>query len=308
MDGIKAFVENWIDRGFERYVTARIQYDEVREYDEKQQALARHFAMSRDRLATLRINEQKISGILLNNTVYCLKKILSEQAETLEEGNYESERYSEPRVSYPLFRDLEVMPGIYEAVWSRATIFFKWKGSPFCVSMRDDRIMENTVIQVFSVSDAALKGFIDLFRDYQKTNHYLKGKKFIGLEGRLMPFSSYGWGDIILSDNIAEKVHSEVTGVLRSAKMLTHYGLNNKKGFILAGDPGNGKTLLLKILANTIDATCIMVPFSKNSSEKDMAAVFRLARLLAPTMLILEDVDLYGEDRDHVADGGILAS
>jgi SpoVK/Ycf46/Vps4 family AAA+-type ATPase len=105
---------------------------------------------------------------------------------------------------------------------------------------------------------------------------------------------------------MAERIRSEVAGVLRSAKMLTHYGLNSKKGFILAGDPGNGKTLLLKILANTVDATCIIVPFTKSCDEKDMAAVFRLARYLAPTILILEDIDLYGEHRDRSKDSEYL--
>lgn len=306
MDALKTLIESSIEQTFEQYKIAKRQYDEAKDYDDKQRALAKHFSMSREDLPQLRIREQKIGGVVLNNTGYCIKRFISEEAEIIEEGNYENEKYAGMKISYPLFRELEVSPGVFESIWSRATVFFRWKGEPLCISLRDDRIMEHTLFQVISKNETVLKEFIEVFRDYQKINHYLRGKKFTGLEGRLMPLSPYGWKDIILPEGMAERIHSEVSGVLRSSKTLTQYGLNSKKGFILAGDPGNGKTLLLKILANTVDAACIIVPFTKVQPEKDIAATFRLARYLAPTLLILEDVDLYGEDRDHAKDAEYL--
>ena len=306
MGGLKTLVENSIELAFERYTSAKLQYDEAKEYDERQRALARHFSVSRQGLSGLRINEQKLSGITLNNAVYCLKRIIAGQAEVIEEGNYESEKYLDTPISYPLFRELEVSPGVFETVWSRATIFFKWKGETLCVSVKDERHVDYSTFQVISRSDVVIKEFIVAFRDYQKANHYLKGKKFTGLEGKIMPLSCYGWDDIVLPDSLAERIRSEVTGVLRSAKTLSRYGLNSKKGFILAGEPGNGKTLLLKILANTMDVTCLLVPFNKQGPEKSMASIFRLARELAPIMLILEDVDLYGEERENAPDSEYL--
>jgi ATP-dependent 26S proteasome regulatory subunit len=81
--------------------------------------------------------------------------------------------------------------------------------------------------------------------------------------------------------------------------------LNSKKGFIFAGDPGNGKTLFLKILAKETEATCVLVPFDEFKNTRE---IFELARELAPTILILEDIDLLGVDRDQTAGNPDLGS
>ena len=220
----------------------------------------------------------------------------------LEEGNYEGERYRDKLLTWPVYRQMAIWPGVYEEVWEKATIFFKWQGETYCIGIKDNQYGAEYLFQVITKTDEALKKFLAAFREYKRSNHYLKGKKFIGVKGELMPLSHYGWGDIVLPDGLAEKIHAEVSVILRVGKTLTKYGLNSKKGFILAGDPGNGKTLLLKILANTVEATCILVPFTKDPEERDMSAIFTLARDLSPTVLILEDVDLYGEERGHCRD------
>ncbi|MBF0490997.1 MAG: ATP-binding protein [Candidatus Omnitrophica bacterium] len=306
MDNVKKLIESSIELACEQYNIAKVQYDQAKNFDRKQQALARHFSLPRERLSELKIHEQDSEGVELNNVVYCLEKFISEQAQLTEESNYENERSKGIPVLYPIKRELEIDPGVFIEIWAEVTLFFKWQGNTYCVGFKPDDYSPATTCQIIAVNVEAFRAFVEAFREYRRQHHYLKGKKFIGLAGKLMPLSSYGWSDIVLSDGLAERIRLEVDGVLRCAGTLARYGLNSKRGFILAGEPGNGKTLLLKILANQTNVTCILVPFTKDPTERSMSRVFNLARRLAPTMLILEDVDLYGEEREHARDGEYL--
>jgi len=161
--------------------------------------------------------------------------------------------------------------------------------------------LEETVYETLGLEFNAKKVDVGEYKENLEGSNLIPGSSH-ELGNKLGPISNYDWNDIVLSGGLANRIKSEVEGVIRCAKELNRYGLNSKKGFILAGDPGNGKTLLLKILANTIKATCIMVPFNKTKDELNMPALFRLARELAPTILILEDIDLYGEEREVAKD------
>ena len=65
------------------------------------------------------------------------------------------------------------------------------------------------------------------------------------------------------------------------------------RGFLFFGPPGNGKTLLTKILASSYPRLkAVMVPLTKSVSERELGAAVREAERLAPSLLILEDIDL----------------
>lgn len=303
MEKIKSLIGEMIKVAGDQYKNSNKEWEEEKKFHEKQQAQAKFFSITREKLRSLKIDKENVKGVNFNNTTYCLKKFLDDQAEIVEVTNLEWERWETP-VTYPITGRLEIQLDVFVEIWTEATIFFKWKSELFCVSIAPIRHSDDHSYQIGIATKEwdILREFTKVFKEYRKDNHYLKGKKFIGMEGKLVPISNYDWNDIVLSGGLANRIKSEVEGVIRCAKELNRYGLNSKKGFILAGDPGNGKTLLLKILANTIKATCIMVPFNKTKDELNMPALFRLARELAPTILILEDIDLYGEEREVAKD------
>ena len=303
MDKIKSLICESLKLAGDQYKQSKKEWGEENKYHEKQSTQAKFFDLTKEKLSTLRIDKQIANGINFKNISYCLKEFLQEQAEIIEETNLEWDHWEAP-TTYPITRRLEIQRDVFVEIWTEATIFFKWKSESFCVSISAARTGKGDAYQIsFTTKEwAILREFTKEFQAYRKENHYLKGKKFIGIEGKLMSIGQYDWNDIVLSGGLAQRIKSEVEGVIRCAKELNKYGLNSKKGFILAGDPGNGKTLLLKILANTVSATCIMVPFNRNREDLNIPAIFRLARELAPTILILEDIDLYGEDREGARD------
>ena len=74
-------------------------------------------------------------------------------------------------------------------------------------------------------------------------------------------------------------------------------GIPYRRGFLLFGPPGNGKTLLVKALANEANFTFLNINISSLSSrfygesEKLVRCVFNVARALEPTIIFVDEID-----------------
>eukprot|EP01061_Rhynchopus_euleeides_P008696 TRINITY_DN17843_c0_g1_i1.p1 TRINITY_DN17843_c0_g1~~TRINITY_DN17843_c0_g1_i1.p1 ORF type:complete len:366 (+),score=116.36 TRINITY_DN17843_c0_g1_i1:84-1181(+) len=79
------------------------------------------------------------------------------------------------------------------------------------------------------------------------------------------------------------------------------------KGVLLYGPPGTGKTLLARSIAKEANAAFIEVRLDSllmkyvGESEKNVAAVFSLARKLQPTILFVDEIDGLLCDRDSTS-------
>ncbi len=70
----------------------------------------------------------------------------------------------------------------------------------------------------------------------------------------------------------------------------------------MAGVPGTGKTLYCKILLNMVDLTTIYVTRARMSRGLTLKHIYRLARKLSPSLVLIEDIDTVG-GMDRRADG-----
>jgi 26S proteasome regulatory subunit T2 len=82
------------------------------------------------------------------------------------------------------------------------------------------------------------------------------------------------------------------------------------KGVILYGEPGTGKTLLAKAVANQTSATFLTVVGSelvkKEAGEgpKLVREIFRAAEELAPTIIFIDEIDAIGTKRYSTSSSG----
>lgn len=83
------------------------------------------------------------------------------------------------------------------------------------------------------------------------------------------------------------------------ASRLAALGVRRRAGLILAGPPGTGKTSLCRELSGRVAATFLWVTPGDVGSEESVREVFELARWLAPTVVVLEDLDLVAESRSR---------
>lgn len=104
-------------------------------------------------------------------------------------------------------------------------------------------------------------------------------------------------------DDIVQTVREVIELPLKRPQLFEHLGIQPHRGILLYGEPGCGKTLIAKAIANEIKAhfTAIQGPelLSKwvGESERGLRAVFEEARRLQPAIIFFDEIDSLGRSR-----------
>ncbi|KAK0660832.1 P-loop containing nucleoside triphosphate hydrolase protein [Cercophora samala] len=111
------------------------------------------------------------------------------------------------------------------------------------------------------------------------------------------------WDDVILEPAMKDALMSDVIGFFDARHVYQDLGLMWKRGIILHGLPGNGKTASIKALINSLEArgqedSSKRIPSlyvkafdSCNGGKWSIRYIFQHARKMAPCVLIFEDLD-----------------
>lgn len=115
------------------------------------------------------------------------------------------------------------------------------------------------------------------------------------MQVRFHPMQPIAREALILPAELLAVVERNVVGLARHGERLRRAGRSTRQGLLLHGPPGTGKTLMLRYLAGCCpEHTVILLTGRQLSLVRESC---QLARLLAPSLVILEDVDLIGEER-----------
>jgi hypothetical protein len=102
---------------------------------------------------------------------------------------------------------------------------------------------------------------------------------------------------VILPGTVLDRIERQALRFTEHAPELLAAGRSLKRGLLLHGLPGTGKTLTVMYLAGQMrDRTVIL---TTGRSMGMVTSLAQLARGLAPAVLVLEDVDLIAEDRGN---------
>jgi cell division protease FtsH len=113
--------------------------------------------------------------------------------------------------------------------------------------------------------------------------------------------------NIIVPQQVWTEVELGVSAVRDRHAMLNAHNLGARRGVLLCGPPGTGKSAVSAVVAREVvgEFTVIYVE-AKAGAELLTAVVEEAQRLGGPVLLVLEDVDLWCRDR-HVGGGGGLS-
>ena len=105
--------------------------------------------------------------------------------------------------------------------------------------------------------------------------------------------SQRSWSDIVAHEQARAELEF-ISASIRNRDMLKAEGLSIKRGLLLSGPPGDGKSSTIECFVNEIagEATIIIV-----EAVDHLRAIYHLAQMLAPTVVILEDLDLITKNR-----------
>jgi ATP-dependent Clp protease adapter protein ClpS len=104
--------------------------------------------------------------------------------------------------------------------------------------------------------------------------------------------------DVILPEATLKLLDRNVLSFVGSRDALRWLGQSTRKGILLYGPPGTGKTHTIRYLATNLpDHTTLIITAEQVAL---LSAYMNLARLLQPTMVVIEDADLIARDRERM--------
>lgn len=103
---------------------------------------------------------------------------------------------------------------------------------------------------------------------------------------------SIKWENVYLPEAILSSVKKDLDLFFRAdTEYLISRGIKPKRGILLYGSPGNGKTTLIKSISHTVECPVLVSNFSSDTTSYDLRSIFDEVEYLSPCVLVMEDMD-----------------
>jgi len=117
------------------------------------------------------------------------------------------------------------------------------------------------------------------------------------------------WDEIVLKGGIKTEIRDNSIGILKNMDELASVGMCPNRNMLLISPPGMAKTTIFRATSNEIEgaATRIWCTGKSIRYPEDVTSMFEAARTLAPCIIFIEDMDLFGSERTSLqTDSAIL--
>jgi len=199
------------------------------------------------------------------------------------------------------------------------------RGTPMGVGTLEERIDENHAIVGSSVGPeyyVTIMSFVDKDQ-LEPGSSVLLHNKVLSVVGILQdeidplvsvmkvekaPLETYA--DIGGLEQQIQEIKEAVELPLTHPELYEDIGISPPKGVILYGEPGTGKTLLAKAVANSTSATFLRVVGSEliqkylGDGPKLVRELFRVAEECSPSIVFIDEIDAVGTKRYDSTSGG----
>jgi len=166
------------------------------------------------------------------------------------------------------------------------------------INLEEERIPPS----VLEKMEIKMEDFIDAYKEVTPT----------AMREVYIEISTVHWDDIGGLEEVKQHLKEAVEWPLKNPEIFKRVGIKPPKGILLFGPPGCGKTLLARAVATESEANFISIKgpevFSKwvGESEKAIREVFRKARMAAPSVIFLDELDSLAPRRGlGFADSGV---
>jgi len=109
--------------------------------------------------------------------------------------------------------------------------------------------------------------------------------------------------DVIVTEEVRSEIQRNVLCHVRAKDLMDRAGLGSDRGILLWGPPGTGKTSLIRGIINELAGEVTVLLASPRSLVDNLVDIYAEAERLAPSVVVLEDVDNIASTRG----GGLLA-
>ncbi|MGL4554013.1 MAG: AAA family ATPase [Gemmataceae bacterium] len=188
---------------------------------------------------------------------------------------------------------------------TRGLLLLHHAGAPVAVLLsQPESRYDLPVIEVMAADQAAAGGAMKRLHDavagdtvYKGRTIYLEEDRHAGdIHVRFKKMPEATRESLVLPESLMAVVERNVLGMIKHADVLRKSGRSTRHGVLLHGPPGTGKTLLLRYLATSCPGHTVILMAGRQ--EALVRESCQLAKLLAPSLVILEDVDLIATGRE----------
>lgn len=188
-------------------------------------------------------------------------------------------------------------------------------GTPVIVGVRGPTAMHGPLVcrfEILSTSRTAATPVRDRIEQLMRVHDVLRGKvlAFGTSENRgnelltFLPRPQFSDAEVVLPDGVLNTIERHVVSIADHSARLLAAGQHLKRGLLLHGPPGTGKTHTVRYLMGRLPESTVIV--LTGTAMRHIGKAAELARRLQPSLVVLEDVDLIAQDRGHTPMGNPL--
>ncbi|MCD1257564.1 ATP-binding protein [Paenibacillus athensensis] len=150
---------------------------------------------------------------------------------------------------------------------------------------------------IFAPDEAAIRAFLQYVQDSQRESDRQTATMFTdtayGLKrSKIKLAHAVAREHVFIAGDMKEQIFRSLDEFFaEDREFYTRYGLPHKRGILLYGQPGNGKTTLVKSIAASIDAPVAYWQITEHTESSSIKEVFTAAAKMAPMALVIEDID-----------------
>ncbi len=129
--------------------------------------------------------------------------------------------------------------------------------------------------------------------------YHLKCLSFVRGKLDFSAVTKSSWGQIVLKPQLKDTIRQNTVGILKNAENLAELGMTPNQNVMLISPPGMAKTTIFRAITGEIagENTVIWCTGKSIDQSQDVTSLFEAARSLAPCIVFIEDMDLFGRDR-----------
>jgi ATP-dependent 26S proteasome regulatory subunit len=153
---------------------------------------------------------------------------------------------------------------------------------------------EDEVSFFIVVNNENFEKYVDLRNKFEKwlISRDREQKEIHVVGGPSIPYDvNLKWEDIFLPDSLKNEIKNSVEGWLKAKDFYVNKNLPWKRGILLWGLPGNGKTSLIRTIISNYDFKPVTVQSGAHTNDDTVTEAFEYAQAQSPALLYFEDLD-----------------